>query len=121
MSMLRGFLLLTGFLLLGESLAFVLAWPIPGGVVGMIMLTAWLMLHGRVSQDLATASQALIAFLTMLIMPGVVGIYFLAGQLAGQWLAITVSLVLGTLLSVLTTLWLMARFTPAARAGATHE
>lgn len=121
MSMLRGFLLLTGFLLLGESLAFVLDWPIPGGVVGMIALTLWLMLSGQASHDLVTASQSLIAFLTMLIMPGVVGVYFIVGQLAGQWLAIAVSLVAGTLLSVLTTLALMIRFMPGGRGGKAHE
>lgn len=119
--MLRGFLLLTGFLLLGESLVFLFGWPVHGGVVGMIALTLSLMLRGRVSEDLGMASQALIAFLTMLIMPGVVGIYFLGDQLAGQWLPIAVSLIVGTLLSVLTTLGLMARFTPGARRSKAHE
>lgn len=112
MSMLRGFLLLTLFLLVGESSAFVLDWPISGSVIGMIILTAWLMLRGHVSEDLVAASQPLIAFLTMLIMPGVVGVFFLGAQLAGQWLAIAISLIVGTLLSVLTTLLLMNRFTP---------
>lgn len=112
MSMLRGFLLLILFLLVGESLAFVLDWPISGSVIGMIMLTAWLMLRGRVSEDLVAASRPLIAFLTMLIMPGVVGVFFLGAQLVGQWLAIAISLIVGTLLSVLTTLVLMSRFTP---------
>lgn len=121
MSMLRGFLILTGFLLLGESLVFLLAWPIHGGVVGMISLTLCLMVRGRVGQDLGTASQSLIAFLTMLIMPGVVGVYFLGEQFAGQWLAIAGSLVIGTLLSVLTTLLLMIRLTPGARRSESHE
>jgi holin-like protein len=121
MSLLRGFLLLTGFFLLGESIAFVFDWPVSGGVVGMILMTLFLMLRGRVSEDLGMASQSLIAFLTMLIMPGVVGIYFLGEALAGQWLAIAGSLVIGTLLSVLTTLWLMARFMPRADREPTHD
>ncbi|MEC9482876.1 MAG: CidA/LrgA family protein, partial [Halomonas sp.] len=67
MSLLRGFLLLTGFFLLGESLSFVLAWPISGGMAGMLLMTLYLTLRGRVSEDLGLASQSLIAFLTMLI------------------------------------------------------
>jgi len=39
----------------------------------------------------------------------VVGVFFILDQLAGQWLAILAALLLGTLLSVLTTLWLLKR------------
>jgi putative effector of murein hydrolase LrgA (UPF0299 family) len=45
----------------------------------------------------------------MLIMPGVVGVFFILNELAGQWLAIVAALLLGTLLSVFTTLWLLTR------------
>ena len=45
----------------------------------------------------------------MLIMPGVVGVFFIIGELAGQWTAILIALVLGTLFSVVTTLWLLKR------------
>ena len=45
----------------------------------------------------------------MLIMPGVVGVFFIIGELAGQWSAILIALVIGTLLSVFTTLWLLNR------------
>jgi putative effector of murein hydrolase LrgA (UPF0299 family) len=39
----------------------------------------------------------------------VVGIFFQADEFSGQWLAIGLALVVGTLLSVLTTLWLLQR------------
>lgn len=113
MPALRGFLWLVGFLLLGEALVWLLHLPVSPGVVGMLSLTAWLMLRGRVSDDIQAASRPLIAVLAMLIMPGVVGVFFIAGEFASQWLAVSVALVLGTLLSVVTTLWLMLRFMPA--------
>lgn len=113
MLQLRGFLTLTVFLLLGESLVFLLGWPISGGVSGMILLTSWLMLTGNISEELAVASRTLISVLILLIMPGVVGVFFLGGQFAGEWTAVTLALVLGTFLSVLTTFMLMLRFTPA--------
>ncbi len=42
-------------------------------------------------------------------MPGVVGIFFMLDELAGQLTAILAALLLGTLLSVFTTLWLLRR------------
>lgn len=120
MQMLRGFLVLTVFLLVGESLGFLLAWPVSGGVIGMVLMTLWLMLTGHISDELAVASQALISMLVLLIMPGVVGVFFLGAQFSGQWLAVAVALVLGSLLSVLTTFALMLAFMPRGGAPA-HE
>lgn len=109
MPALRGFLWLLGFLLLGEVLVTLTGLPVSAGVVGMLLLTAWLLLHGGGFDDIAAAAQPLIAVLAMLIMPGVVGVFFLVDELAGQWTAILAALVGGTLLSVFTTLWLMRR------------
>ncbi|TDR57058.1 putative effector of murein hydrolase LrgA (UPF0299 family) [Halomonas ventosae] len=109
MPVLRGFLWLLGFLLLGEVLVTLTGLPVSAGVVGMLLLTAWLLLHGGGFDDIAAAAQPLIAVLAMLIMPGVVGVFFLVDELAGQWTAILAALVGGTLLSVFTTLWLMRR------------
>lgn len=109
MSMLRGFLVLTVFFIAGETLRVLLALPVSGGVIGMMLLTLVLMGKGSISDSLAGASQALISVLVLLIMPGVVGVFFVAEEFAGQWLAVSVALVLGTLLSVVSTLWLMQR------------
>lgn len=119
MPALRGFLWLLGFWLAGETLVTLLHLPVSPGVVGMLALTAWLLLRGRLHPDLTAASQPLIGLLAMLIMPGVVGVFFVADQFAGQWLAVLVALVAGTLLSVLTTLWLMRRLMGHRRDG--HE
>ncbi len=107
MSMLRGFLILVLFFLFGEALRLVFLIPVSGGVLGMILMTFTLMFRGSVSDDLALASQALISVLVLLIMPGVVGVFFMASQFSGQWLAVSAALLLGTFLSVLTTMLLM--------------
>lgn len=109
MVLLRGFLTLVVFFLLGEAVRVLAGLPISGGVLGMIMATVTLMLRGRVSDELASASQGLIAVLVMLISPGVVGVFFIADQFADDWLTVAVALAAGTLLSVLTTLWVMNR------------
>ncbi|MBB3332177.1 putative effector of murein hydrolase LrgA (UPF0299 family) [Halomonas campaniensis] len=117
MAVLRGFLWLLGFLLLDDALVTLAGLPVSAGVAGMLLLSAWLMLRGTVSADIAAAAQPLIGVLAMLIMPGVVGIFFMLDALAGQWTAILAALVLGTLLSVFTTLWLMRRL----MGGGDHE
>ncbi|WP_166269562.1 CidA/LrgA family protein [Marinobacter caseinilyticus] len=107
MSMLRGFLILLLFFLFGEAMRGLFVLPVSGGVLGMMAMTLTLMVSGHVGDDLASASRALISVLVLLIMPGVVGVFFTADQFQGQWLAVAAALLLGSFLSVLTTLLLM--------------
>ncbi len=117
MPVLRGFLWLLGFLLLGDALVTLTGLPVSAGVAGMLLLTLWLMLRGHVNADIAAASRPLINVLAMLIMPGVVGVFFILDSLSGQWAAILGALVGGTLLSVFTTLWLMRRLIVGEESG----
>jgi putative effector of murein hydrolase LrgA (UPF0299 family) len=121
MSMLRGFLILVLFFVLGEAVRLVFLLPISGGVLGMILMTATLMLKGSVSDDLATASQGLISVLVLLIMPGVVGVFFSADQFSGQWLAVGAALLIGTFLSVLTTLLLLTSLVRVGKRGVSDD
>lgn len=112
MKLLQGFLWLLGFQLLGHLLVESLAIPVSHAMAGLLLLLAWLLARRRLNESVATASQALIPLLAMLVMPGVVGVFFVIDEFAGHWTAVMVALVLGTFLSVLTTLWLMRRFIP---------
>ncbi|WP_018402646.1 CidA/LrgA family protein [Marinobacter gelidimuriae] len=107
MSILRGFLILVLFFLLGESLRLVFLVPISGGILGLMLLTLYFMATGGVGNAVASASQALISVLILLIMPGLTEIFFISGKFTGQWLAVSVSLLVGTFLSVVTTLVLL--------------
>lgn len=107
MTYILGFLSLLLFLLVGETLKFLFGWPVSGGIGGMLLLTVWLVRSGSVSEELAAASRALISALILLIMPGVVGVFFLGSRFSGQWLAIGGALIAGTALSVLTSLLLL--------------
>ncbi|MCW4153917.1 MULTISPECIES: CidA/LrgA family protein [Halomonadaceae] len=109
MPALSGLLWLIGYWLLGEVVIHFSGLPISSGVVGMLLMCATLVVIGRVPSSIAAAAQPLIGLLAMLIMPGVVGVFFILDELAGQWLAILAALLLGTLLSVITTLWLLKR------------
>src|SRR5690554_5256591 len=118
MVLLRGILVLVVFFLLGEALRVLAGLPVSGGVLGMVMMTFTLMVRVRVSDELAEASRGLISLLVMLITPGVVGVFFIVDQFAGHWTTVLVSLVVGTLLSVITTLLLMKK---VAGAGEKHD
>lgn len=112
MTLLRGFLWLLGFQLLGQAAVEWLSLPVSHAMAGLLLLLVWLLVTRRLNEGVATASQALIGQLAMLIMPGVVGVFFVIDEFAGHWTAVMLALVLGTFLSVLTTLWLMRRFMP---------
>jgi putative effector of murein hydrolase LrgA (UPF0299 family) len=107
MESLRGFLILIGFFLAGEMARLGLGLPFSGGVLGMLGLVLCLMLRGQVSEGLGSASRSIISVLVLLIMPGVVGIFFNAQAFNGYWLAIISALAVGTVLSVISTLLLM--------------
>ncbi|MBP5982045.1 MAG: CidA/LrgA family protein [Halomonas sp.] len=109
MPALNGFLWLISYWLIGEVMVHFTGLPVSSGVIGMLLLTATLAVWGRVPSTIAAAAQPLIGLLAMLIMPGVVGVFFILDELAGQWLAILCALIIGTLLSVITTLWLLKR------------
>lgn len=107
MPAIQGFAWLLGFWLLGETLVHVTGVPVSAGVIGMLALCLMAHLGGSMPASIRQAATPLIALLAMLIMPGVVGVFFIVDELAGAWGAILASLILGTLLSVATTLWLM--------------
>ncbi|QBM18373.1 hypothetical protein MARI_25130 [Marinobacter sp. JH2] len=121
MVMLRGFLVLVVFFLLGEALRLTAGLPVSGGVLGMIMVTFTLMLRGKVSDELAEASRGLISVLVLLITPGVVGAFFIVDQFSGYWTTVLVALILGTLLSVFTTLLLMKTVAGVVEEGGEHD
>ncbi|PPK50470.1 CidA/LrgA family protein [Marinobacter persicus] len=116
-----GFFVLVLFFLLGEAIRVVAGLPISGGVIGMVLVTLKLMIRGDITDSLAAASQGLISVLVLLITPGVVGVFFIADQFSGQWWIVAVALVLGTLLSVATTLWLMSTVAKVDEKGAGHD
>ena len=119
MSVLRGFLWLSLLWLVGDLVVSLGELPLSPGVVGLMLLTVVFVLRGRSHEDVAAAAQPLIMLLAMLIMPGVVGVFWVLDQISGHWLAVGLALTLGTLLSVASTLWLMRRLLPATPSEAT--
>ncbi|ODC03448.1 hypothetical protein BFW38_07690 [Terasakiispira papahanaumokuakeensis] len=109
MSLIKGFLQILLFLILGEGISFVFALPVTGNVIGMLLLCLFLLLRQQVGEGLRLASDKLISLLSLLLLPGGAGLFFLGDVMDGQWVGVLVSVLVGTLLSFISTLWLMQR------------
>lgn len=100
-STLKGILCLLIFYGLGETLSLLTAAPIPGAVIGMLLLFAVLRLSGRPTpQWLTDGSQFLIRLLSLFFLPAAVGLFFLPAEFHRQWPALLATIVMATLCSL---------------------
>ncbi|HEY5789725.1 MAG TPA: CidA/LrgA family protein [Gammaproteobacteria bacterium] len=116
MSALTGFALLLAYQLVGEVLAVGVGVPIPGPVIGMLLLLLTLVLRrGAAAPD--AAADTLLSHLSLLFVPAGVGVMVHAARLQGEWLPIVAALVVSTLVTLVVTAlvlrWLVRRLAPA--------
>lgn len=96
--MLRGLLILFFFQFLGECLSQGFALPVPGGVIGMVLLFAALIVRGRVPRDLDSSAPHLLKPLALYFVPASVGVMTMGPLLAQEGVRIVVVLLLATVL-----------------------
>jgi len=95
--MVRGFSLLLGLQCLGELLSTWLDLPLPGSVVGMILMVVALR-AGLIQLAWVTeAATLLLKNLSMLFVPAGVGVMVYFDLIAQQWLPLTVATIVSTL------------------------
>ncbi|AOS96254.1 hypothetical protein AUP74_00787 [Microbulbifer aggregans] len=116
-SWLAGALVLLACERLGDVLAQWLALPVPGAVLGMVLLLFGLMVYGSVPRGLAEVSGLLLRSLALLFLPAAVGVFFLHGFSAADWLALLAATTIGTLTSFLVTALLLRRLLGQGNAG----
>lgn len=105
-----GFLtLILALQLLGEVLHLALHLPVPGPVIGMVMLFAGLLLKGRSPPDLDKTAFALLDHLSLLFVPAGVGVMLYVHLLATEWRPVLAALVGSTIAAIAVTGWVMAR------------
>jgi len=106
--MIEALTLLLLFQLAGEALVLVTHWPVPGPVVGMALLFLYLCLRGSMTESLRATSLGLLNHLALLFVPAGVGVMLYFDRVAEEWLAITVALLLSTVLTLAVTALVMA-------------
>ncbi|WP_448189026.1 CidA/LrgA family protein [Azospirillum sp. sgz301742] len=94
--------------LVGELTVLVLKLPIPGPVLGMLLLFAGLLVRGGVPRPVSDTAGGLLRNLSLLFVPAGVGVVAHLGRLSDEALPIAAALIGSTLLSIAVTAWVMA-------------
>ncbi|WP_434033414.1 CidA/LrgA family protein [Cupriavidus sp. a3] len=123
--MLQTFAILLVFQSVGEVISYALRLPVPGPVLGMILLFGWLVFDDRLLPIIQGTTSELLKHLSLLFVPAGVGIMVHANRIEGEWMPILVALVISTWLAIATTAvvtrLLMRKRTGAPNAGAEGE
>lgn len=89
--------------LAGEVIARLAGLPIPGPVIGMLLLFIGLIIRRGIPETLEKTGTTLLSHLSLLFIPAGVGIMVHLKLLAGEWLPISVALVVSTALTIAVT------------------
>jgi holin-like protein len=93
----------------GEVIARGVGLPLPGPVVGLLLLLGILIARGGPTDDLRDTSNGLLRHLSLLFVPAGVGIVTQLDALERNWVAIVVAIVVSTTLGLAVTGWVMQR------------
>jgi len=77
--------------------------PLPGPVVGMLLLFVFLLWRGATPDSLASTTRGLLSNLGLLFVPAGVGIITHLDAVADQWLALTITLVASAVIAIVVT------------------
>ena len=111
MVILRGFLTLLVFQLVGTGLEHWLHVPVPGPVIGMMLLAGYMLLRGAGKHGaVETTADGLLGWLPLLFVPAGVGVVTELALLRAAWLPVTVGLAGSTLLTLVATAGVMEWF-----------
>jgi holin-like protein len=105
--MLGGLTWLLVFQCVGEIIVRLFGLPVPGPVVGMLLLFVVLRLRRTTAAGIDGAATALLQHLSLLFVPAGVGVMLHFGRLADEWPAIVTALVASTVLALVVTAALM--------------
>ena len=98
--MIRGLIILLGFQGAGEIFTRLFVLPIPGPVIGLVLLLIFLIRRGKVDAPIDTVAAALTKHLGLLFVPAAVGVVMFWPQLKIHFWAVSVALVVSVIATV---------------------
>jgi holin-like protein len=111
--MLTAFAALLVLQLIGEVLVQSLGLPVPGPLIGMLLLFAALMLRGGVPDDLRALADSLLQNMMLLFIPAVAGVMMLFERVGQEWLPFVAACIGGAAVTLavtaLTLQWMLRR------------
>jgi len=95
--------------LVGELIVIGLDLPLPGPLIGMAIMFLGLIVYGRVPASLDNAAKGLLDQLSLLFVPAGVGVMTHLALLGEEWIPITTSLIISTLIAIAVTGFMMQK------------
>jgi len=89
--------------LIGEIIVKLTNFPVPGPVIGMVILFCGLLLRRKMPPELETVSGFLHRYLPMLFVPAGVGVITSTDVIIRSWLPLSGAIVLGTAVTIAVT------------------
>ncbi len=105
--MLPALLILLTFQLIGEVTARALGLPIPGPVMGMVLLFITLWWRGETPDSWRDTAQGLLSHLSLLYIPVGTGIMVHVALIQTEWFALLITLTGSTMIALLVTAYTM--------------
>ncbi|GAA6134626.1 CidA/LrgA family protein [Oceaniserpentilla sp. 4NH20-0058] len=117
--MLYGLIVFISYMLLGEFISALIAWPVPGSVLGMLLLFMTLVIRGGVSDSVKQSSQSLLPYLPLFIVPASVGIVNYMDLIKMEGHIILLAMIVSLLVGIPLCGWLVQKTmsTPAKHKG----
>ena len=92
---------LLGFQLAGELIVRLAGIPVPGPVLGMVLLAGFFAVRGGVPDDIRNVAAVVLRHLSLLFVPAGVGLILHAARIEAEWPALLGSSILTLLVTVL--------------------
>jgi holin-like protein len=86
--------------LVGEVVSKALALPVPGPVIGMVLLAALLIRRGRLPAELGRVADFLLSHLSLFFVPAAVGVIANGARIAEAFVPLTIAVVVSTALAI---------------------
>ena len=102
--------ILLSYQLVGEIIVRFFSIPLPGPVLGMLMLFTTLLVLKQTPQNLTDTSNSLLKHFSLLFVPAGVGVIRYLGLLEQQGIALLLTLILTTIASLLVSAWSLQFF-----------
>lgn len=98
--------------LIGESIVQVSGLPVPGAIIGLILLYAILVVRGKISDEMSRTSSFLLQNLGVLFVPAGVGVIAYLPMIATQWWIILLVLLVSVCATIAITGLVVTRLSP---------
>ena len=119
--MISGLVQILLFQSLGELLSKFALPTLPGPVIGLVLLIAWLVLRKQVNAELAMVAEGFSRYFGLLFVPAAVGVVLFLPQLKANALAIVSALLVSIILTIATSAIVVRYLSPPADDGVIHE